>query len=230
MFIDDLFTYHAYLKEINSKLFLQLFERETNTTIVINEQTNFTNKILPNHLYYIKSGYVKSSVIDKQGNLKSFDILGPSEFLGLNTLFHSSKSDNPWLFISLENVTLVGIPFYRIDPTNKEIFDMFYKNFYHQTQKVHLFWYLSSLSGYERVFTSLIVLVQYLGKKSKNYFILPKFVTHSLLAEFSNVSRPYVTKVLLNLENKQLVRYRHHIIKFCNNNDLLSKYLDDFLF
>ncbi|MEI5994753.1 Crp/Fnr family transcriptional regulator [Candidatus Enterococcus mansonii] len=230
MFIDDLFTYHTHLKELNSRFFLQLSEKEKNTTLVINEHTNFTNKILPNHLYYIKSGYVKSSVIDKQGNLKSFDILGPSEFLGLNTLFHSSKTDNPWLFMSLEDVTLAVIPFFTLDPTDKNVFDILYKNFFHQTQKIHLSWYLSSLSGYERVFTSLILLVQHLGKQSENYFILPKFVTHSLLAEFSNVSRPYVTKVLLKLENKQLVRYRHHIIKFCNNDDMLAKFLDDFLF
>ncbi|WP_207694541.1 hypothetical protein DOK67_0000314 [Enterococcus sp. DIV0212c] len=230
MFIEDLFNYHTHLKETNSAFILRLSEKETITTIWVNEHTNFTNKILPNHLYFIQSGYVKSSVIDKQGTLKSFDLLGPSEFLGLNTLFQVSKSDSPWLFTSLEKVKLVVIPYYKLNSADKEIFDMLYKNFYHQAQKVHFSWYISSLSGYERVFTSLILLVHYLGKKSKNYFTLPKFVTHSLLAEFSNVSRPYVTKVLLQLENKQLIRYRHRIIKFCNNSDLLSKYLNDFLF
>ena len=176
-------------------------------------------------LYIISSGVIKVLTTHKDGREKTFEILQAGQWMGEVTLFGSSirsatvetLEPTSFLIISPDNFKhlLIEIPNLAI-----QILETLSNRLREANRQIQGLVFLNSRS---RVICNLINLAEVHGKTKGPEIEITIRLTHAELAKFAGVSRETVTKVLLELQEKLLIKVYSKHIKVLNMNNLQSE-------
>lgn len=164
--------------------------------IIFESQSN--GKIL-----YVLSGYVLRSFLDIEGNNKPLDILSEDEFLGISSVRNGVPALSELVAITHTEVLELPEEIFLKFPT--EVLPVLYSNYQYTFCVLYLTWRASLAPGNERVNTALISIAYYMGSVENGSYCLPQFITHQIIADFSSVSRSYVTRCLRDLKSQGII-------------------------
>lgn len=220
----SLFKLHTLVTEKNRELLTHIQHLPDKQMpfkeLVIKKGTTFTDWLLPNRVYYVKSGYIKHSIINELGEMRSFSIVAADELLGLATF--QKELESPWILDALTEVTLYQLPDALLNLVDPTIASTIMTNYSYLLKVHYMRWYFSHLSGYERIIISLAELLRYTGTKPNDAYSIPPFITHTIIAEFASVSRSYVTRTLKQLEDEGILSLQKRAITILDLAELLS--------
>lgn len=208
----------------NNQNLLHFLENERGFSQVrkkkVSQGERVTLKLEPGQLYYIQSGAIKVSFYDTKGNEKALYLAVSGEWLGISTFLESVSPI--WEFSAVEPVELVVFPNYLLRHYTQEIYQFLSLNLPYYLKILSSSWQAMLSEGAERIRYALIVLSIMIGKSESESILLPSYVTQELIAQFASVTRSYVAKQLVVLEQKGVVQIRYREIRIIDMNELLD--------
>lgn len=210
--MDELLNIENQNRKNNKMLFDTFSKKNTDhfDLLTIKKKQRFSNLITHGNAYYILEGVVMRYFTDMHGQSKALDIFMKDEIIGLDSL----NGPRPVQFglKALTNVKLAIISLAVIETHKEEVYPILYCKYQYVFCLFFLNWKYSLYSGDVRIKITIISLCKYLGGENDGSYLLPKYITHEIISEFSAVTRPYVTRVIAKLvENKLLITSRKGI-------------------
>lgn len=186
----------------HNKKFYEVLEKDygTNMFKVLSFQKGerIEGAVFPERLYYIKKGVVVRAFNDYEGNRKALDVLMKDEMIGLSTL--TGEIPVLWEMEVLEDVELIIIPSVILEKYVKDLYLIFALYSQYCLTELYTSWQAMLSEGSERINYAILFLCDKVGRYETAGYIFPEYINHNFIANFSAVSRSYVTRHISNLK------------------------------
>lgn len=166
------------------------------------------------YIYYLKSGYVKQTFTNREGNEMLLNIYKPASYFPM--MLYMANMDNKYTFAAMTNIEV-----YKSEPN--ELF-----NFIKSNTELLLDLskrYAKGLNGlllkietlmftdaYHRLALLLIYLAGEYGRKAENGTVINLYFTHEDLASWLGIQRETVSKQFEILEGRGIIEYLDKLI------------------
>lgn len=173
-----------------------------------------------NSFLYLSQGHCIRSLIDSQGNNQAIWLVGPVDIMGLSTRFN--KLIIPGGARVIEPVIGLEIPTEALLEQAKEDPLLLYENMQHEVMMANSSIRMNSMTKKEKIYYILIELLRETYIYHDDSLQFPKYITQGIIAEFSGVTKGYVSRVISELKEEEIFN-PYHVNLICDKpSELIS--------
>lgn len=193
----------------------KFFSRYPLTRFNPKEKLIRAEEVNPTHLFFLKSGFVRQSIVSPHGQIISVNVFKPGSFFPI--ILTMNHSPNKFIFEAVTLVEAARANYKDVEKFLKANPDVLYDltrrlgmGLIHLTASIEL---LATNNAKNRILSALQLLSARYGTRVENKWMIAFPITHTEISRLVGLARETVTRELKKLaKSGDVYKYRGHLI------------------